>query len=478
MHTDWVAILPEFFMAMGGFLIFCMGAFWRRRPEGSLFVVALLAVVGAGISAILVKPQAAVFTGGLDVASYGRFFTVLLSGIGAITLLFSYRYGRVRRFAGDEFYGILLFALLGMDLTACAVNWVIFFLGLELFSISLYVLIAIRKGETRSVEAGLKYLIMGAVASAFLTFGIALLYGMTGTLQVGPSLAMDLPPQEVPVILLALSLILVGIAFKISVVPFHLWTADVYQGAPAPITAFLATGSKVALFAALMRFSLHVTNPNWAYTTPALWGPLWVLAVLTMVVGNITALRQTRLKRLLAYSSIAQMGYLLMALLAIKQEALPAMMFYLTVYAVMDLGAFGILGTLSSEKADLDALEDYRGLGYSQPWRSAILAACLFSLVGMPPAAGFFGKFVLFRAVLQADFVILAIVGMLTVIVSVFYYMKVLVFLYMRPEKKVIIIPGLGVSENVACGVIMILVLWLGIAPSPFYTLVSRIAAF
>ena len=235
-------------------------------------------------------------------------------------------------------------------------------------------------------------------------------------------------------ILLALALILVGIGFKISLVPFHLWTPDVYQGAPAPVTAFLSTGSKVALFAALLRFALLAPEPVWDYCLPA----LWVLAVLTMAVGNLTALYQTRVKRLLAYSSIAQMGYLFMTLLAVKQGGLPALLFYLAVYAVMDLGAFGLIGSFSPAQAqpDLDELEDYQGLGYSQPWRAAILAVCLISLAGLPPTAGFMGKLVLFRAVLHADFVVLAVIGILTVIISIYYYFKVVVGAVPEPGRS------------------------------------------
>ena len=302
-------------------------------------------------------------------------------------------------------------------------------------------LIAVRKGEAAGNEAGLKYFIMSAVASAFLTFGIALLYAMSGTLEVAGSLAAALArPEDLPVTLLALALILVGIGFKTSLVPFHLWTPDVYQGAPAPVTAFLSTGSKVALFAALLRFSMLAAEPVWAYCLPV----LWVLAALTMAVGNLTALYQTSLKRLLAYSSIGQMGYLFMTLPAVKQGGLPALMFYLAVYAVMDLGAFGLIGSFSPAQTapDLDELADYQGLGYSQPWRAGVLAVCLISLAGLPPTAGFMGKFALFRAVLRADYVVLAVIGILTVIISLYYYFKVVVAMYMRPAGAGADVPG------------------------------------
>lgn len=473
MQSQWVvALLPELLLAAGGFLALCVGAFWRRRPGEVLFVLSLLTVVGTGLVAAVVEPGTSSFAHRLDLTGYARFFAFLLSLITAITLLFLHQYSKVRGLAGDELYGLILFANLGMLLVASAVHWLIFFLGLELLSIALYVLIAIHKGNPYSNEAGLKYFITGAVASAFLTFGIAMVYAATGTLLIGKSLAASLIPGDISLLLLALSLILVGIGFKLSIVPFHLWTPDVYQGAPAPITAFLSTGSKVALFAALLRLSLHVAGPTWIHFVPA----LWVLALITMLVGNVAALSQSRLKRLLAYSSVAQMGYLFMTLTAIKQGALHAMMFYLAVYALMDLGAFGILGTFSGAKGgDLDALEDYQGLGYSHPWRSAILTTCLFSLAGLPPTAGFIGKFVLFRAVIQGNFVVLAAIGILTVMISIFLYVKVAVSLYMRPAARRIAIPDADLSGRLAYAMILILMLWLGLMPSSVFTVITRI---
>ncbi len=474
MHTDWIGLLPILILAAGGTLIFCVGAFWRSRPRELLFALALLTALGAAAVAALVAPALPTSEGMVDLGGFARFFTCLLLAITVLTLLFIRQYSEKRGFAGDELYALLLFAALGMVLVAGAVNWVIFFLGLELLSLALYVLIAIRKGEARSNEAGLKYFIMGAVASGFLTFGLALLYAMSGTLQIMESLA-AVPhyPEHLPLIILALALILTGIGFKISLVPFHLWTPDVYEGAPAPVTAFLSTGSKVALFAALLRFSLLVAAPVWDYCVPA----LWVLACLTMAVGNLTALYQTRIKRLLAYSSVAQMGYLFMTLLAVRQGGLPALMFYLAVYAAMDLGAFGLVGSFSGRDADRDALTDYQGLGHTQPWLSGILAVCLVSLAGLPPTAGFMGKFVLFRAVLDAGYPALAVIGMLTVIISIYFYMKVVVCLYLRPPAPEMPVPGADPASGAAAAVILLVILWLGILPSPLLTLIARLAA-
>jgi NADH-quinone oxidoreductase subunit N len=256
-------------------------------------------------------------------------------------------------------------------------------------------------------------------------------------------------------------------------VPFHLWTPDVYEGAPAPVTAFLSAGSKVALFAALVRFALNLAAPAWAMA----WPVLWVLAALTMILGNVTAVYQTKVKRLLAYSSVAQMGYLLMALVAVKQGSLPALLFYLAVYAVMDLGAFGVLGALSEPQADLDDLEDFQGIGYIHPWRSGVFVFCLLSLAGLPPAAGFLGKLILFWAVIKADFIILAVIGIITVIISIYYYFKVLVSLYMHsPVRELRILPP-DLAVILAGTIIFLLLFWLGVFPGPLLAVLEQVSA-
>jgi NADH-quinone oxidoreductase subunit N len=467
---DWLAILPHISLAGGGLILFGVGAFWPTKAKRLLYPIALIAVFMAGAETLLLSPKAPQFLGMLEVQGYGRFFATLIVLITILTLGFCHPYAKIRNIAGDELYGLILFAALGMILVAGATHWLTFFLGLEVLSLSLYVLIAIRKGDPGSEEAAIKYFVVGAVAGAFLTFGIAIIYALTGTLNIAESLSADAPAGGVSLIFLGLSLILVGIGFKISMVPFHLWTPDVYQGAPAPVTAFLSTGSKVALFAALLRFASYFSNELWTYLTP----PLWILAVLTMGIGTISALAQSQVKRLLAYSSIAQMGYLLMTLLSVKQNGATAIMFYLTAYALMDLGAFGTLGLLSAAKTDLDSLADFQGLAYSHPWRSAILAVSLISLSGLPPTAGFIGKFAMFQAVLQARYTIIAIIGIVTVMLSIYFYFKVIVALFMRPAERAVSIPSAPLAGRFAGGMVLILILLLGIIPGSLFSLIEK----
>ena len=474
-HTDLLALLPYLFLAAGGILVFCLGAVRGKRPGGAgfLFLLSLLAAVAAGLAVLLTPPGGVVLGGMLDSGPFGRFFLFLICAVTVTVLLFGQRYAQTRGFAGDEYYGVLLCAALGMCLVSAAAHWLIFFLGLELFSLALYLLIAAPRGRAVANEAGLKYFIMGAVASAVLTFGLALLYAFTGTLEIRASLAGTYPPADLAGLLLALGLILVGVGFKLSFVPFHLWTPDVYQGAPAPVTAFLTAGSKVAIFAALSRFCLCLSPALWSYCWPA----LWLMAAASMIIGNVTALYQNQVKRLLAYSSVGQMGYLLMALVAVKQGSLPAVMFYLVVYAVMDLGAFSLIGALSRAGEDRDQLEDFQGLGFSKPWWAAVFTACLISLTGVPPTGGFLGKLMLFKAVFQGGYLVLGAIGIVTVIISIFAYMKIGIALYLRPGTGEEAIPAPGWAAGFASFCIFVLIFWLGLGPAPLMDGLIRLAS-
>lgn len=470
MSSDWLALLPLLLLTGGGTMLFMAGAFWPQRPVVVLPAFAIVVCLAAAMVALFAPPQERIVAGLVLSDGLGQLYTLLLLTISVVTVLFAGRYAESRGFAGEEFWGILLFATAGMAVVTIASHWLSFFLGLELLSISLYLLIAMRRGDPLALEAAVKYFMLGAVASAFVAFGIACLYAATGTLEIQPTF----DPTHLAgnrLLLFGLSLLLVGLGFKISLVPFHLWTPDVYQGAPAPVAAFLATGSKVALLAVFVRLALYAQAGVGERFAPILWG----MAALTMVIGNLTALKQTRLKRLLAYSSIAQMGYMLMALLAVRGQGAAAVVFSSLVYAFMDLGAFGAITLLSPQGNDRDTIDDYRGLGYSRPGAAALLALCLFALAGMPATGGFIAKFVLFRAAFQADFVLLGLLGLSTAIVALYYYLRVVVVLYMHPAAKELAVGEDGQAGPGACLVVALAILALGLVPGQLLTLIAKI---
>jgi NADH-quinone oxidoreductase subunit N len=472
MQPDPILLLPFMLLAGGGTVVFSLGALRPSGSSGVLFGLAVLVSIAVGITAAFLLPSPVSFMNLLALDGFSRFYILFFAAITLLTLLFSWQYTEKRNFAGDEFPGIVLFAALGMILVATAAHWLIFFLGLELFSISLYILIAMRRGNALAMEAAVKYFILGAVASAFIVFGIAMIYAAAGTLSLQQSLDVAAHHDNRAILLLGLGFVLVGVGFKISLAPFHLWTPDVYQGAPAPVTAFLATGSKVALFSLLVRLTVY--SPESIST--AFFPCLWTVAALTMTVGNITALVQDSVKRLLAYSSIAHMGYILMAMLAVEHGGAAAVIFYSGVYAVSDLGAFGTLGLLSPRKDDLDRLDDFRGLGYSQPAKAALFTLSLFSLAGLPATAGFIGKFVLFRAAFAQNLVILALIGITTVIISMYYYLKVVVVLYMRANDEADQhIEKQGNAAIFAGLVVALVIFWFGLFPSSILNMITGI---
>ena len=464
-------ILPQIILAAGGILAYGAGAFLPRK-RGLPFTIAMLTVAAALLAALPGVRAAGEFAGLVDISPFSRFYTILLALITLIALLFLHPYARRRNFDHEVLYGTLLFGALGMVVLAAASNWLGFFLGFELLSISLYILIAIRREKEISYEAGIKYFIMGAVASSFLVFGIGLLYAGSGTLAIAASLRSMNSAGAAPLALAGLGLILVGTGFKLSLVPFHLWAPDVYEGAPAPITAFLATGTKIALFAFLLRLTRGQAINEF------LWPVLWALAALTMIAGNLTALAQQRVKRLLAYSSVAHMGYLLMALLAGGDHGLAAVMFYSVVYGLMDLAVFAALGLMSPEDEDLNLLEECRGLGYRHPLAAGLLALGLLALAGLPPTGGLVGKFLLFTAAFRAGFTGLAMIGIVTSIVSIYFYLKVITALYLQapeaPEPRPL--PGGPAGSGKLAALLLILgLLWLGLLPQGLLEAIDRV---
>ncbi len=367
------------------------------------------------------------------VDNFALFFYVVFILGTALTVLISLQYLKDYDKNLAEYYALLLFATVGMMIMASSAHLIMIFLGLEVMSIAVYVLAGLFREDARSNEAALKYLILGGFASAFLLFGMAMLYGAAG----GTLFLSDLPARLAgnklfqPLTLLAIALLLVGFGFKVASVPFHMWTPDVYEGAPTSVTAFMAVGVKAAAFAAFARvFFLAFPSllPDWSMV-------IWVLAVATMTLGNITAIAQTNIKRMLAYSSIAHAGYLLVAILAANQLGAVSLMYYLLAYTLMNLGAFGVVILIGRQKDSYLSIYDYQGLGVQHPALAAAMALFMFALAGIPPTAGFVGKFYIFSAAVQAGYIWLAIIGVMNSLVSVYYYLRITVLMYMKPAE-------------------------------------------
>ena len=462
------SLLPQILLALGSTAILLGGA-WVRNRRLWLIVGALVAVVAALVAAF-VEPARIDILGMYSASAYARFCTVLWSLTVAATLLISCRYADLYRFGGGEYASLMLFAAAGMSLLSSATSFVGLFLGLQVLTLALYILIAFRHGDSRGAEAGMKYLVFGAVATAFLAFGIALIYAATGTFNLEAA-ATGLQTEDGlrPLGLAGWALLLVAIGFKISLVPFHLWTPDVYQGAPAPVSGLLATAAKGAVLAAFLPL-LVLTGEGVA----DIRNVLWLLAIVTMLVGTFAALPQTNIKRMLAYSSVVHMGYLLIALIVAGDEGSRALLFYLVAYTLATFGAFGIVTTFADESGEIQDYDDLRGLAALHPRRSAMLSVFLLSLTGIPPLAGFFAKFGLFQAAFRGGYAELAIIGVVASIISVYYYLRPIIALY-SPEPAVVCRDVAAQSETlvlVGCAVIILL---LGIYPAPLLTLVGLI---
>ena len=458
------SIMPLLIIAAGALAVLLLGAVMPGR-YGTTVGVATLA--GAIFWCIQTPPEAAT-TLGVSLSPMGRFFTGLFSLTAALVMLLSHDYNERRGIRGEEYPASILFAAFGMAVLSAATNLLILFLGLEGLTFAFYFLVAIDREREESGEAGLKYLLLGAVSAAFIAFGIALVYAGAGTLEIMPAMKALLPGSKVdPLLLGGVGFILAGMAFKISLVPAHLWTPDVYEGAPAPVVALLSTASKGAAIVFLLLL--------FAGTGPieVLQVPLWVLSLLSMIVGNLAALLQKNLKRMLGYSAIAQMGYVTLALLS-GSEGYRAAVFYLVAYTAMNLAAFGVIASLSVE-GEPGELNDFRGLGYTRPFQGGVLALAMFALAGIPPTAGFVGKFFIFSAALRGGEVTLAVIGILTAVVSVYYYLRVVVNLYMHSaEGAEAVNPG-TVVETFSLAAVSLVTVILGLYPGPLLGIVERL---
>ncbi|MCS6925845.1 MAG: NADH-quinone oxidoreductase subunit N [Candidatus Binatia bacterium] len=429
--VNWLSLLPGLILTVTGLLILFWDLWMKPEERRLLAWLGFIGFVAAGIVSVLLWGRnESAFNGMLALDAYALFFNVIFCVVGAMTILMSVHYLETVEIQPGEYYALLLFATVGMVVMAAATDLIVIFLGLETMSIAVYVLAGMWIRRLQSSEAALKYFLLGAFASGFFLYGIALLYGATGSVQLDKIATAATTGGVSSLFLVGIALLIVGFGFKVAAAPFHVWTPDVYEGAPTTVTAFMAVGVKAAAFAAFARVFLHTFG-----SLHAEWeGILWVLAVLTMTVGNITALVQRNIKRMLAYSSIAHAGYLLIAMVAGRDLGGAALLYYLVAYGVMTLGAFGVVLAVGRQGEPNEEVSDYIGLGLRYPVLGAAMTVFMLSLTGVPPLVGFTGKFYIFSAAVQAGYIWLAVLGVLNSVISAYYYIRVVVNMYMYEE--------------------------------------------
>jgi NADH-quinone oxidoreductase subunit N len=475
LSPDQLHALMPYFWVFGGTLLTILASVLRLvKPKWPVFILTL-ATAASGIcvsSGLLGDEPLSLFNGMMVSDVFSNFFNILFLASAALTVLASFRYLDREKLQHPEYYVLVLFSALGMMLMVSALDLIVIFIALEIMSLSVYTLVGFRRADRRSNEAALKYFILGSAASAILLYGSALLYGATGATGIHQILAfMQAHPEGMtPVFTVGVWLVLLGFLFKVASVPFHMWMPDVYEGAPAPVTGFMTTGLKAAAFATFLRviISLGYGKGLSAVVQSHIHDILWVSAVLTMGVGNFVALTQTNLKRMLAYSSIAHSGYLIVGMLAGSQseQGYGPVVMYLVTYAIMNLGAFVILSVLASREDSGLNLHDFSGLSRRHPWLAFAMSVFLLSMAGIPPTAGFAAKYLLFYSAIQAHETVLVIIGVLCSAVSVYYYLRVLVYMYMRDPAGAPSESRISVWSTLAVASMVALTLQIGVLPS------------
>ncbi|MGB9074879.1 MAG: NADH-quinone oxidoreductase subunit N [Terriglobales bacterium] len=458
--ADYMRILPELVLSLFGMIVMFVDPLLdEERNQKPLGAIALIGALAALVSTyFMAQYPGAAFWNMVRVEGFSVFFHVLVIAIAAVVILTSYEYMAVQRIRAGEYYGLILFGTVGMCLMSSAVELVLIFIALEISSISTYVLAGFRRHEAASSEASLKYFLLGSFATAFFLYGVAMMFGATGTTNIS-AISASLRSGNPPVLAyVAVALMFVGLGFKVASAPFHIWTPDVYEGAPAPIVGLMSTGPKAAAFAVLLRVLFETHAPGWFWL-------IWVSAALSMTVGNVCALVQNNVKRLLAYSSIAHAGYLLIAFAAQPALGASAAMFYTAAYAAMNVGAFAVVSHFANVGEKYVTLEDYAGLGKRSPVLAATLTFFLMSLIGIPITGGFFAKFYVLSAALQANLVGLTIIGVLNSALAAYYYLRIIVMIYMREPRAGVPVTPLPAASGLAVAVCVLATLYLGVLP-------------
>ena len=476
--VELARFLPEILLTLAGTLLMVIEAVAGRRwPNlyGNLSLVALVAALGATLNAYGMPGTA--FSGMLLADGFAAFFRLLVIGVGIMTVLASYRFLAREEVETGEYHALILFSVVGQCVMVTAAELIMIFIGLEISSIATYVLAGYLRDDKRANEAALKYFLLGSFATAFFLYGIALIYGMTGStnlIAIHNILAMRATAPPAALVAVAAALMSVGLGFKVSAAPFQIWAPDVYQGAPTPVTAFMSAGPKAAAFAILLRIFMTAFAPIGAD-----WERLvWISALLSMTIGNFAALTQSNVKRLLAYSSIAHAGYVLVALAARSEIGTAAAMFYLAAYALMNVGALAVVAHLSGKGERFLNVDDFAGLGVRQPLTAALLTIFLLSFIGVPLTAGFFGKFYIFKAALQSHLIWLTVLGLLNSAVAAYYYLRIMVVMYMHePSEAAMEVEPLGTGMRLALLVGAVGTFVLGVFPSTVLEFAGKSAA-
>ena len=470
---DFYYILPELVLTAGALVVLIADVLLPRRSGGWLAWITLI-VIGATLASLVPfrETRVEVANGLIAVDQFALFFKIVFLGAAALTVLMSVRYLEIEGASPGEYYFLILCATLGMMIMAGGIDLITIFIGLETMAVSFYILAGFIKPNQRSNEAAVKYFLLGAFSLGILLYGMSLMYGLSGTTNLRV-MAMTFAGQESdPRLILAVILVAAGVGFKIAAVPFHMWAPDVYEGAPTPITAFLSVGSTAASFAMLLRIFLEglpSMKPEWRVLFEG-------LAIVTMTVGNLAALTQSNLKRMLAYSSIAHAGYVLIGVVAGTPRGVAAMLIYVLVYAFMQLGAFTVIVLMRRQDIVGDELKDFSGLHVRHPFAAFAMLTFMLSLGGIPPTAGFMGKFWLFGAAIDAGYVWLAVIGVLNSAISLYYYIRIVVFMYVKKEtagSEPTMSPALGIALAVA----VIATIALGVYPRLLFELAEASAS-
>jgi NADH-quinone oxidoreductase subunit N len=472
--SDFYYILPELVLTGGALLVLIADVLLPRRSGHALAWITLI-VIGATTASLVpfTGTHVEVAHGLLAVDRFALFFKAVFLISAAITVLMSVRYLEIEGASPGEYYFLILCATLGMMIMAGGIDLITIFIGLETMAVSFYILAGFIKPNQRSNEAAVKYFLLGAFSLGILLYGMSLLYGLSGTTNLRVMAPVFFGPQtrHDPRLILAVMLVVAGVGFKIAAVPFHMWAPDVYEGAPTPVTAFLSVGSKAAAFAMILRIFLE--------GLPAMihdWQILFeALAIVTMTVGNLAALTQSNLKRMLAYSSIAHAGYILIGLVAGTPRGVSAMLIYLFIYTFMQLGAFTVIVLMRRRDVVGDELKDFSGLHFRHPYAAFAMLLFMLSLGGIPPTAGFMGKFWLFSAAIDAHYYWLAVIGVLNSAVSLYYYVRLVVFMYLKKDatgSEPSTTPALTVALTVA----VVATIYLGVYPQVLFEIAEASA--